>query len=204
MNAWNQIPKQEHILLTMKALQENGISSVLVDTGAEAKAKVLELIPDGSEVMTMSSVTLETIGIENEINGSEKYNAVKPKLYSLDSKTQKREQKKLGSSPEYSVGSVHAVTQDGKVIIASNTGSQLPGYSYGSDHVIWVVGAQKIVKNLDDGMARLEEHVVPLEAKHMQEKYNLPGTFVSKLLIVNRETVPGRITLIFVKEALGY
>lgn len=208
MNNWNAIPDQTVIDTTVTALKANGFESVVVENGEEAKAKALSLIPEGSEVMTMTSVTLDTIGLTEEINnppaGGGKLNAVKPKLYALDPNTQKREQKRMGAAPDFVIGSVHALTQDGKVLIASNTGSQLPAYSYGSDHVIWVVGAQKIAANLEEGMKRIEEYVLPLESERAHKAYGVPGSFISKILIMNREVTPGRITIIIVKESLGF
>ncbi|MBI3342389.1 LUD domain-containing protein, partial [Candidatus Curtissbacteria bacterium] len=114
------------------------------------------------------------------------------------------EMQKLGAAPKWSVGSVNAVTEDGKVLIASNTGSQLSGYVYGSQHVVFVVGAQKLVKNLDVAMERIYEYVLPLESERAKKAYGMPGSFVSKLLIINKEVRPGRVRLIFIKEALGF
>ncbi len=99
---------------------------------------------------------------------------------------------------------MHAVTEDGKVLIASNSGSQLPAYAYGSGHVIWVVGAQKIVKNLDEGIKRIYEHSLPLESERARKAYGVPGSAVNKLLIINKEIIPGRITMILTKEKLGF
>jgi len=110
---------------------------------------------------------------------------------------------KLGAAPEYAVGSVHAVTEDGKVIIASNTGSQLPAYAYGSAHVIWVVGTQKIVANLEQGLKRIYEYVLPLESERLKKVYGVESN-VSKLLIINKEIAPNRLTLILVKQKLGF
>src|SRR5690348_9566076 len=124
MTDWKNIPSEETINKTIKALEENGISAIVVEKGEEAKKKVLDILPEKAEVMTMSSVTLETIGITKEINESGKYDAVKQKLNVMDRKTQGREMQKLGTAPEYAIGSVHAVTQEGHLLIASNTGSQ--------------------------------------------------------------------------------
>lgn len=201
---WNTIPDQSVIDATVEALKANGITAIVVDTGAQAKEEALKLIPEGASVMTNTSVTSDTIGLADAINTSGKYEAVMTKLYSMDPKTQKREQKVLGASPEYAIGSVHAVTQDGKVLIASNTGSQLPGYAYGSDTVIWVVGAQKIVKDLDSAFKRVEEHTLPLESERAKKAYGVEGSNISKVLIVNKEVTPGRITMILIKEVLGY
>ncbi|MEP7166812.1 MAG: LUD domain-containing protein [Candidatus Woesebacteria bacterium] len=202
--SWNTLANQESIEKTISALKINGIEGIAVADGAAAIAKVKELIPEGSEVMTMTSVTADTIGLTQLINESGKYNAVKPKLYALDPNTQKREQKQMGAAPEYSVGSVHAVTEDGKVLIASNTGSQLPGYVYGSDHVIWVVGAQKIVKDINAAFKRVEEYTLPLESERAHKAYGMERSNISKVLIVNKEVTAGRITLIFINEVLGF
>lgn len=204
---WDTLASEESLNKTITALKNASIESIVVETGAEAKKKVTELLPKNAEVMQMTSVTLDTIGVSEEINESGKYDSVRNKLFKLDRNTQGRQMQQLGTAPEWTVGSVHAVTEDGKVLIASNTGSQLSAYVYGSAHVIWVVGTQKIVKNLDEGMKRVYDYVLPLETKRARKAYNQPDTFhsnVSKLLIVNKEVVPQRITIIFVKEKLGF
>ncbi len=121
----------------------------------------------------------------------------------MNRETQGREIRKLGGAPDYAAGSVQAVTEDGHVMIASNTGSQLGPYAMGAGKVIWVVGSQKIVKDLNEGLRRIQEYCQPLEEEHMRQLYNV-GTSVNKVLIVNREFRPGRITMILVKEELGF
>lgn len=205
MKDWGELASDESIVKTVEALKANGINSLVVGNGEEAKTKVLEMIAEGAEVMNMTSVTLDAIGIPQEINGSGKYNSVRNKLMKMDRKTQNLEMQKLGAAPEYTIGSVHAITTDGKVVVASNTGSQLPAYAYASPHVIWVAGTQKIVKNLDEAMKRIYEYVLPLESERANKAYNITtGSNVSKLLIINKEVKPNRITLILVKEKLGF
>lgn len=207
MNDFTKMPDQEILDMTVKALEANGITALVVENGEEAKEKVLSLIPENAEVMTMTSVTLDTIGLSTEINESGKYDSVKVKLAKMNRETDHREMQRIGAAPEYAVGSVHAVTQDGKVLVASNTGSQLPAYTYGANHVVWVVGAQKIVKDLDQGMKRIYEHVLPLESPRARKAYGLPEDWhsnVSKLSIFHKEVNPNRITLILVKEQLGF
>lgn len=203
MKNWSELANNESIAKAIEALKANGINAIVVGNGAEAKAKVLEMLPKNAEIMNMSSVTIDTLGLPKEIQESGKYNSVKNELAKMNRKTQGLEMQKLGAAPEYAIGSVHAVTEDGKVIIASNTGSQLPAYVYGASHVIWVVGTQKIVKNVDEGIKRIYEYVLPLESERMQKTYGV-GSFVSKLLIINKEKVPNRLTLILVKEKLGF
>lgn len=204
MNKWIKIPSQKIIRKTAEALRANGIEVFIVENGEEAKKKILELIPQKSEVMTMTSVTLDTIGIPSEINESGKYDSIRKKLNSLDRATQGREMQKLGAAPDWVVGSVHAITHDGKVLVSSNTGSQLSAYVYGSNHVVWVMGAQKIVKDIDEGMQRIYEYTLPLESERVKKAYGMPHSYISKLLIVNKEVKLGRITTIIVKEVLGF
>ncbi len=205
MDKWNQLASKEVVDKTIEALKSNGIDAKFVETGEQAKQEAFKIIPENAEVMTMSSVTLDTLGISKEVQESGKYNSVKNKLAEMNRETQGLEMLKIGAAPEWSVGSVHAVTEDGHVLIASNTGSQLPAYASAAAHVIFVVGTQKIVKNTDEGMKRIYEYVLPLESDRLNKAYNLTtGSFVSKLLIINREKTPNRITLIFVGEKLGF
>lgn len=201
---FTKIPSKDIIDKTISALKANGINTYAAINREDAKSKLLALLPKGVEVMLMTSVTLQELGIKDEIENSDKYFLVKKKLEKMDRKTQNSEMQKLGATPEYVLGSVHAVTQDGKVMIASNTGSQLPAYAYGSSHVIWVVGMQKIVKDLDEGFKRLYEYSLPLESERAKKAYGVPGSFISKILILNREINLNRINIILVPEVVGF
>lgn len=204
MKVWDALADDATIAKTIDALKQNGIDASVVATGGEAKDKVLSIVPEGAEVMTMSSVTLDSVGITKEINDSGRYQPVRGKLYSMNRETEHIAMLKLGAAPEWAVGSVQAVTKDGHVLMASNTGSQLPAYAYGSAHVIWVVGTQKIVADLEEGMKRIYDYVLPLESERAHKAYGVPGSAVNKLLVINKEVANGRLTIVFVKEKLGY
>ncbi|MBC7876281.1 MAG: LUD domain-containing protein [Anaerolineales bacterium] len=188
---------------TSKALEANGIKTLIAENAAEAKRLFFELVPEGAEVFLGSSVTLEKLGITEEIDKSGRFDALRPKMFAMNRETQGREIRKMMGAPDYAAGSVQAVTEDGHVLIASNTGSQLGPYASSAGKVIWVVGSQKIVKDLNEGFRRLEDHVLSLEEQHMQELYKV-STAISKVLIVNRELRPNRITMIIVKEEIGF
>jgi hypothetical protein len=188
---------------TVQALSLNNIHAVVVKNGIEAKKKLLEMIPHGAEVFTANSTTLDTLGINEEINKSGRYNSVRAKLALMDRVTQNREMQKLGATPEYMVGSVHAVTETGIILVASMTGSQLAGYAAGAAHMIWVVGTQKIVPTLADGHRRIEEYSLPLEDARAFKATGVHSG-INKLLIINKEYTPDRITMIFVKENVGF
>ena len=198
-----KLATDEQIKRTANALEANNIHAIIAENGVEAKQIFFELIPGGAEVFLGASVTLEKLGIRDEVEKSGRFDALRPRMFAMNRETQGREIRKLGSAPDYAAGSVQAVTEDGHVLIASNTGSQLGPYATGAGKVIWVVGAQKIVKDLNEGLRRIQEYCYPREDEHMRQLYKV-GTSVSKVLIVNREFRPGRITMIIVKEELGF
>ena len=197
-----RLASNEQIAAAVAALTANGMEALVVESGAEARSCVLDLLPEGAEVFTAMSRTLDTLGLGEAINDSTRYKPLRPQLKVLDRQTQGREWRRLQSSPEYVVGSVHAVTEQGQVLIASASGSQLASYVFGARRVIWVVGAQKIVRDLEEGLRRVREYSYPLEHERIQA-LGMPGSFVAKILLVEGER-PGRISVILVKEALGF
>ncbi|HEX9331454.1 MAG TPA: LUD domain-containing protein [Anaerolineales bacterium] len=206
-----QVPNQEFTKLAtdeqiesvVKALEANNIHVIVVESGEEARKLVLQLVPPGAEVYANISKTLEKIGVTDEIDQSGRYDAVRPKVLALDRKTQADGMRILRARPAYIIGSVHAITEDGHILTASNGGSQLAPYAYGAGKVILVVGAQKIVKDLNEGFRRIEEYSYPLEDARLRAMLGVPSS-IGKILIVNREIVPGRTTVIIVKEELGF
>lgn len=200
---FEKLASDEQIERTRKALEANNIHTLVAKTGEEARRMFFELVPDGAEVFLGASVTLEQLGIKDIIDKSGRFDAVRPRMFAMDRVTQAREIRKLGGAPDYAAGSVQAVTEDGQVLIASKTGSQLGPYAAGAGRVIWVVGAQKIVKDLDEGLQRINEYAVPREEEHMQQLYRT-GTALNKILIINGETRPERVTMIIVKAEVGF
>ena len=207
--AWVRLASDEQITRTAAALDTNGMRAIVVDTGDEARHQVFNLLPAGAQVMTMTSRTLETIGVAAEIDepsdlaASRRYDAVRPRLMQMDMKTQWPEMRRMGASPDYAVGSVHAVSEHGEVFVASFSGSQLAAYVSGAGSVIWVVGSQKIVPDREAAFKRIYEYSFPREDERAREAYGF-GSGVNKVLVVNREFMPGRITVILVKQELGF
>ncbi|HLC31585.1 MAG TPA: LUD domain-containing protein [Candidatus Nanoarchaeia archaeon] len=202
--SWATKAQPSSVQAAIAALEKNGITAQLVTTKEDAKKAILALIPDGSEIMTMTSVTLDELDLTKELNESGRFKSVRQTLSGMDRNTQKKEMRALGTVPMYAIGSVHAVTEQGELLIASNTGSQLSAYVYGAEKVILVVGTQKIVSNLDSGMKRVYEHSFPLESERAKKAYGVPGSNVSKLLIISKEVQPGRLSVIFVDDVLGF
>jgi hypothetical protein len=188
---------------TADSLNENGLTAHIVESAADALRLALELIPDGAEVFTATSQTLEDIGLPAAIEASSTLQSVRSVLVEMDMATQWDEMRALGARPDVVIGSVHAVTVGGEVVVASASGSQLGPYASGAGKVIWIVGSQKIVSSLDDAMRRIEEYALPLEDARAWLAYG-QGSFIGKLLIVRREPTPGRVNVILVKKKLGF
>jgi len=188
---------------TAAALEANGIRVLRAADPAEAKRIVLDLIPDGSQVHSGASQSLEISGIIDEIEGSSRYDALRPQVWSLDRDTQADEIRRLSAAPDVMLGSVHAVTESGALLAASMSGSQLGPYASGAGRVILVIGTQKIVSDLEEGLRRINEYSFPLEDARAQAAYGIHSA-VNKVLIVNREIVPERFTVVLIDEVLGF
>jgi len=193
---------EESIQNAAKALRAHNFSVEVVDTPAEARAFVNSILPKDQSIFTASSETLRLTSLDEDINSSGKYNAIRPQLEKLDRGTQRAEMRRLSASPDVVVGSVHAITEDGKVIAASASGSQLGSYAGGAGRVIWVVGSQKIVSDIDTAMRRVQYYAYPKEDVRAREKYGMPSALL-KILIIN-EDWPGRSTVVLVREPIGF
>ena len=181
----------------------NGFAVEILDDAAAARARIKELIPEGASVFTGASETLRLSGIDEDINASGRYEAVRPRVLAMDRATGADEIRRLIASPDVVVGSVAAVTETGSLVVASGSGSQLPAYAGGAARAIWIVGAQKVVPDLSTALRRVEEHGLPLENARAQAVYGQPSA-VNRLLILNAEPHPGRGTVLLLREAIGY
>jgi hypothetical protein len=194
---------EERVTRTVAALEAHGMTVLRASDAADARRIVLGLIPDGAEVHHGASQTLEVTGITATLDQSGKFEPFGPRIWSMDRATQGDDIRRLSAAPDVMLGSVHAVTENGSLLAASMSGSQLAPYVAGAGRVILVVGTQKIVADLEEGLRRINEYAGPLEDARAFEAYGIHSG-VNKLLIINREIVPGRITVVLVDEVLGF
>jgi hypothetical protein len=185
------------------ALTAHGFTVEILDDAAAARTRIKDLIPEGASVFTGASETLRLSGIEEDINASGRYDAVRSRGRAMDRATQMAEIWRVMSTPDVIVGSVHAVTETGSLVVASASGSQLPGYAGAAARAIWIVGAQKVVPDLSTALRRVEDHCLPLENARTQVAYGQPSA-VNRLLILNAEPRPGRGIVLLLREAIGF
>ena len=200
---FSELASDERIASAAAALERNGVRAVVVAKDGEARSLVRSLLVEGAEVFNNTSRTLETIGVAEDIERSGRYQSLRLRLYQMDREMQQHEMRMLAAAPEYVVGSVHAVTEDGSLLIASASGSQLGPLVSGAEHVILVIGGQKIVADLDTGLRRIYEYCLPLEDERARRAYGVPSG-VNNILVINRVLAPGRVTAILVRERLGF
>jgi len=201
-DGYTVLPDDETLAATVVALEEHGFSVEVVDDFEAARKAVLARIPEGSTVMTNTSVTLEETGIAEAINDGGPYESARNRMMALDYATQLPEMKVIAGQAEYALGSVHAVTRDGVLVIASASGSQFASYAWGAAHVIFVVGAQKLVPNLEAARERIIEHSLPLEDARAYAAYGM-NSRVGKILEIHQED-PGRIHVVLIRQAVGF
>ena len=185
------------------ALTAHGFSVEILDGAAAARTRIKDLIPEDASVLTGASETLRLSGIEEDINHSGRYESLRQRGLTMDRATHMDEIWRLLSTPDVIVGSVHAVTETGSLVVASASGSQLPGYAGGAARAIWVVGAQKVVPDLSAALRRVEDHCLPLENDRAMKAYGQPSA-INGLLILNAEHRPGRGTVLLLREAIGF
>jgi LUD domain len=195
----------ETIERTAEALRAKGYAVHVVEDGDAARELVLSLLPEGAEVGQGASTTLEKIGVTHEIEESGRYDAVRKHTRAMDRSTPEglRAMRKLGVGPDWYVNSAHAVTLDGTIVDVSNTGSQLAPLAFGAGEVIFVIGSQKLVPDLETAMRRIETHTLALENRRMQGLYGTDSE-IKKVLIIHKEFRPGRFTVVLIKEPVGF
>ena len=203
---YNILATKEIVQKVVKALAVRNIEALAVENGSVALAKIKELIPRGASVMNGSSVTLEQIGFVDYLKaGNHGWNNLHEGVVKEKDPNKQALLRKQAVLSDYYLGSVHALTEEGEFIVASNTGSQLPHIVFTSPNIIFVVGAQKIVSDLSEAQKRLEEYVIPLEDKRMLEaSQGVYGTALSKELILRYEKMGRKVLVIIVNEALGF
>ena len=194
---------EKAIQRTAESLRKRGYTVDVVSSPEEARSLVKTMLPLDKTIFTATSETVRLSGLDEDINGTEsRYKSIRGEINKLGPSTPYRDRIKMGAVPDVVVGSVHAITEEGQVIVASASGSQLGAYAAGAEKVIWVVGSQKIVPDLTTGLRRIRMYSYPLEDIRLREAYNM-ASMIGKTLIFDGER-PGRINIILVRSAIGY
>jgi hypothetical protein len=183
-------------------LRDRNFEVVIVGSAAEVRDSVMLRIPEGAQVHSGKSKTLEDSGVFKELMESERYDFIRRRTMKMDRATQGDEIRKLSSAPDVMLGSVHAVTEAGQLVVTSASGSQIGPYASGAGKLILIIGSQKIVPDLDAAFHRIQDYVFPWEDARLREQLGI-GTAITRTLIIERDFRPGRTTIILVREPIG-
>ena len=183
-------------------LRARNFEVVRVDNGEQAKEEVLRRIPDGASVHSGKSKTLEDAGITAELMENDRYDFIRKRTSKLDRTKDRDEIRKLWAAPDVMVSSAHAVTEEGRIVITSASGSQIGPIASGAGKLILVIGSQKIVPDLDAAFQRIQEHVFPYEDARLREQMGV-GTKITRTLILDQDFAPGRTTIVLVRQPIG-
>jgi YkgG family uncharacterized protein len=195
------VADDEALSRAAKGLRERGLSVHVVDTVADARVLVRDLLPRDKAIFTSASETLRHSGLLADIDDGEEFISVRGRLADVDPKDIRR-QITMGAAPEVVIGSVHAITEDGIMVVASATGSQFGPYAAGAEKAFWVVGGQKVVPDLDTAFRRVRTYTYPRE--HDRLRHLGFESFIGRLLVLEREYDPTRGTVVLVREEIGF
>ena len=205
-NQFNQLASAETIAATITAVHLRGISAEVLDNKAQALERIQTLIPAGASVMAASSKTLDEIGFTDYLHhGKHGWQNLKEKVMHEENPVVEKWLRKESSMADYYLGSVHALSKNGELVFASASGSQLSAYCYNCQNVIWVVGTQKITRDLARAIERVTEYCLPKEDEHQRKLNNPYGSYIGKLLIFQKEAsyLHRNLHLLLVKERIG-
>jgi len=204
--AYDTLASEETVTKTIAALAGHNFHAEVVHTKEEALARIKALIPEGVSVMNGSSRTLEESGfVEYLKEGTHGWDNLHEGILKEQDPAKQARIRRETTVSDFYLGSVHAVTEEGELFFASNSGSQLPHLAFSSPNVILVVGTHKIVPTLKDIEARMNDRILPLEEVNMQQKYGVSTQWNKTLVLHNENPHMGRtVRIIFVEEVLGF
>jgi L-lactate utilization protein LutB len=197
------LPDEAAIARTVEALRARNIHVIVTNTGEEAHHALIQLLPEGAEICDSTSETLDAIGFTTYVRGNPRYTNLHDAYAAEPDLAKRNELRRRASIADYFIGSVQAIAETGEVFVASSTGSQLAPYAFAAKRVIWVVGVQKIAPTFDAAMQRVRGHTLARHDQWLADMGRAP-TPIGKLGIIEHESQAGRITLILVKEMLGW
>jgi len=203
MTVFNSLPTDDKLSQVVANLQSRGFVVSVVDTKAQALEALKSILPKGTDVHTGSSTTLNQIGAIEWIQNNSEINYWSPKIWAENDPVKRREIRMNAASASYVLGSVNAITEDGKLVAVDATGSRVGSYLFTAENLVIVSGTNKIVPTLDDAFARIKEFVFPKEDERAKQAYG-NGSGMNKWIIIEREVMPNRVQVILVKEELGF
>ena len=193
----------------IKGLESRNMTGYYAATREEALAKALEIIPEGSTIGMGGSVSAAEIGLVDAVkNGN--YNFIDRSQYA-----DQREAYLKTCDADFFLASVNAMTEDGVLINIDGNSNRVSAIAHGPKHVLFIVGINKVCKDVDSAMKRARNVAAPINAQRFGLStpcaqtgscFNCksPDTICCQFLITRYSRHPGRIHVILVNDNLGF
>jgi len=199
-----EIINEKKLKEVVENIKSRGINVILVNNKKQALEKIKEMIPKGSEVSNGSSTTLDEMGFIDYLkSGKHGWRNIHEEIIKEKNMQKQMDLRRKSVTAEYFLGSINAIAKTGELVACDASGSRVSAYPFAAKNLILVAGTNKISENLEEAIKRVREYVYPLEDERAQKEYGMPST-MGKWVIIEREIFPNRITLILVKEKLGF
>lgn len=206
----------ENVVHLKQILQRRGIEVVYFPTGNGALQYLLDQIPVDAQIMNGSSETLKSIGFDAVLH-SGRYDFFRPKITAIDDTEARIRLRQRATTADYVVGGINAISMTGEILNIDGSGNRVAAYAFGAGKVYLVAGVNKIEPNLAAALDRLRNRAALEECRHLGRKTPCVATGIchnyechaperqcGKLLIIENEKIPGRITVVLIGEALGF
>jgi hypothetical protein len=204
MEKWDVIPDEATVINTAETIRRRGIGVEVVEYRVQALEKVKGIIPKGASVMIGSSTTLDQIGFMEHLRSSRHgWKDLHATIVVEGNEKRRHELRRKSMTADYFLGSVNAIAKTGELVACDQTGSRVGAYLFAAKNLVLVAGAQKIAEDVNSAIRRVLEYVLPLETERMMSVAG-SASAPNKWIIIEREMQQNRITLILVREKLGF
>ncbi|KAG0357773.1 hypothetical protein BC939DRAFT_447768 [Gamsiella multidivaricata] len=205
-NAYTKAASPERFNTAKAGLEAKGFKVTVAENKDDAFEKLKTLIPAGVSLNVAHSTTLEELGFINYLMGETPYDNVRTKILAeTDPAKQAELRRVLGTTVDYFLTSMCAITEDGIMAHGDFSGSKVGGVAFGAKNVIVVVGSNKIVKDEAEAQKRIDELCIPFASAFSREVFKAPGTVMSNYQVIRQANPfnPDRIQVLLINEALG-
>lgn len=198
---------------TIKSLKKNRIKSIVFESSNDVLEFLDSKIEDSSVVGLGDSVTLETIGVHDYLK---RRNLIYLDKYDRSlNKVAKRELYINNFNSDYFLSSANAISSEGKIYNLDGNGSRVAPIIYGPKKVLIICGINKIVKNEEEAVLRIQKIAAPLDVKRLNRNTpcsitgecmdcKSPNKICNYFTVIQGQFDEARITVIFIKVELGY
>ena len=204
---WSAAASDEAIAAAKAALEKNTVAVSVVSTGAEALEAVKAKIPKGASVFSTASISLAEIGYIDYAKSATEFKNLNAVVLAETDPAKQQQLRREAALADIVVATPVAVSENGEILVADLTGTRLAPIVSGGQ-VVFVVGANKLVKNIDDAFKRLYDYVLPVESARVRLAYHMPNgaSNASNVLVIRGGNPFGapRIHVVIVKQSLGF